>query len=248
MNVVSNTVVRSAKRELTYNQSRARFNAIEQRSNRQSTAVSAVVIPNAKSSKGTSSRFWTKHNRSQEQLVAACMPKVAAAGAGGGDKPKHHFKSKSAKAPKRQRVITSGKDLPLALISNDSMILKGIDQLDWAITHAKAPKPAGIAAVETIRAEIKKSCGFYMPVPVENIEVSSGVDKSLPFFSDGHGLLCASGTTGYAVFRGDLCKKVCRVSCSDAGRADGTEQGFMPLTQFLSALSNANKIAPGLAN
>ena len=212
-----------------------------------SAKLSTVRIPHAKQRKGTKASFGKKYQAAQDELVSACMPGVSnelpvvAAAVPAKAKHQHHHKSKTTKQALRTRLVTSATDLPNTLISLDSPIVRAIDSLDWAITHGKRPGPAGTKAVADIRAAIKSSCEFYEPC-----------DETLPFFADGKGVLCASGTTGYAVFRGKSCTKQCRVGDVTAGRGDTipdhvSEQlaaGFISLDTFIGALTDANKIVP----
>ena len=211
-----------------------------------SAKLSTVKIPHAKQRKGTKPGFWKKYHVAQDELVSACMPGVSnelpvmAAAAPAKAKHQHRHKSKTTKQVLRTRLVTSATDLPNTLISLDSPIVRAIESLDWAITHGTRPGPAGTKAVADIRAAIKSSCEFYEPC-----------DETLPFFADGKGLLCASGSPGYAVFRGKSCTKQCRVSDVSTGRGDvipdHISAGFISLDTFIGALTDANKIETVLA-
>lgn len=213
-------------------------------SNRQSRVkLNSVVIPPAHNRKGTNADSGKYQNAAEIRMISS----VFAA-------------SKSKKNADRSKLISAAKlndhklvtkrvpqgpiTLPAILTADDSPVLKAIDALDWGIVHGKNAKPAFTAAILTVRANIKSACRAYLPVPVENM-YAAGVDNNFPALADRQGLLCASGTPGYALFRGRLCTKSCRVACTETDKAAGpTAIGFVSIDMLIAA----NKIAPEMHN
>jgi hypothetical protein len=214
-----------------------------------SAKLSTVRIPHAKQRKGTKASFGKKYHAAQDELVSACMPGVSnelpvvvdAAPA----KAKHHHhnhnqKSKTTKQIMRTKVVTPATGLPQLLVSVDSPIYRAMSSLEWSIENAKRPKPAGIKAVEDIRAAAKSACKYYEPC-----------DETLPFFADGKGILCASGTPGYAVFNGKACTHHCRLGDVSTGRGDTPSESwtnaYVSVQSLLASLEHMNKIETVLA-
>lgn len=195
----------------------------------------------AKNRKGSKAANGKSYERQQEKLIAACMPNLAA-----GKVPVKDVKTvepgQSTYEQKRRRVVHALPTLPAELVADDSPILRAIDSLDFAIVHGKKANPAGIKAVEAVRTTIKSHCKFYEPVPVANMTKDG---RDLPFLSDGKGLLCASGTPGFAVFNGRACTKVCRVSCTDNAFGEevpASSPAFVALESLMASIPDA----PGL--